>query len=161
MSGIVYGPVQSYLMNLLPKRDDVLRAMEEQAARRDIPIVGPAVGRYFFQLAMISGAKSVFEMGSAIGYSTIWWARGVGEGGVRGATVVASDPPRMARRWANVLGLPVRDDGGEPEIVLSDGGRVRFVAGADEGEGVAGFSVAVPGRAGESADVGGVRFSFV
>jgi predicted O-methyltransferase YrrM len=30
---------------------------------------------------MISGAKNVFEMGSAIGYSTIWWARAVGEGG--------------------------------------------------------------------------------
>ena len=28
------------------------------------------------------GAKSVFEMGSAIGYSTIWWARAVGDQGV-------------------------------------------------------------------------------
>ena len=27
------------------------------------------------------GAKTVFELGSAIGYSTIWWARAVGEGG--------------------------------------------------------------------------------
>jgi predicted O-methyltransferase YrrM len=26
-------------------------------------------------------AESVFEMGSAVGYSTIWWARAVGEGG--------------------------------------------------------------------------------
>jgi predicted O-methyltransferase YrrM len=28
------------------------------------------------------GAKTVFEMGSAIGYSTIWWARAVGAGGL-------------------------------------------------------------------------------
>ena len=27
------------------------------------------------------GAKTVFEMGSAIGYSTIWWARAVGASG--------------------------------------------------------------------------------
>jgi predicted O-methyltransferase YrrM len=26
-------------------------------------------------------AKHIFEMGSAIGYSTIWWARAVGDGG--------------------------------------------------------------------------------
>jgi predicted O-methyltransferase YrrM len=26
-------------------------------------------------------AKTVFEMGSAVGYSTIWWAHAVGEGG--------------------------------------------------------------------------------
>ena len=30
---------------------------------------------------MMTGAKNVFEMGSAIGYSTIWWARAVGPGG--------------------------------------------------------------------------------
>jgi predicted O-methyltransferase YrrM len=55
--------------------------MESEAARRDIPIVGPAVGRVLYQLAVMSGAKTVFELGSAIGYSTIWWARAVGEGG--------------------------------------------------------------------------------
>jgi len=46
-----------------------------------VPIVGPAVGRLLYQLALISKAKRVFEMGSAIGYSTIWWARAVGESG--------------------------------------------------------------------------------
>jgi predicted O-methyltransferase YrrM len=34
-----------------------------------------------FQYARLINAKKVFEMGSAIGYSTIWWARAVGEGG--------------------------------------------------------------------------------
>lgn len=81
MGGVTEPPVEDYLYSLLPARDAVLAEMEAEAARRDIPIVGPAVGRLFQQLAMISGAKTVFEMGSAIGYSTIWWARGVGEGG--------------------------------------------------------------------------------
>jgi predicted O-methyltransferase YrrM len=48
---------------------------------RRIPIVGPVVGRLFHLLAQMVGAKTVFELGSAIGYSTIWWARAVGEGG--------------------------------------------------------------------------------
>ena len=74
-------PVNDYLYSVLPVRDEVLTEMEAEAAKRKIPIVGPAVGRVLHQLALISGAKQVFEMGSAIGYSTIWWARAVGESG--------------------------------------------------------------------------------
>lgn len=66
---------------MLPARDEVLARMEAEAGKRNIPIVGPAVARILYQLALVVRAKSVFEMGSAIGYSTIWWARAVGEGG--------------------------------------------------------------------------------
>jgi len=44
-----------------------------------------------YQLAIIARAKRVFEMGSAIGYSTIWLARAVGEGG-------ASSTPTVTRK---------------------------------------------------------------
>jgi predicted O-methyltransferase YrrM len=73
--------VEKYIYDILPQRDPVLREMERQASKRDIPIVGPAVARVFFQYARLINAKKIFEMGSAIGYSTIWWARAVGEGG--------------------------------------------------------------------------------
>jgi caffeoyl-CoA O-methyltransferase len=82
MSGITAGPVEDYLYSMLPPRDEVLTHMEAEAAKRKIPIVGPAVGRILHQLALMIGAKTVFEMGSAIGYSTIWWARAVGQGGL-------------------------------------------------------------------------------
>lgn len=75
---IVERAVERYLYDLLPARDAVLREMEGFAARRNIPIVGPAVGRLLALLAEISGAKRIFEMGSAIGYSTIWLARAAG-----------------------------------------------------------------------------------
>jgi predicted O-methyltransferase YrrM len=81
MHGITAQPVEEYLYSLLPARDEVLAEMEAAAAKRDIPIVGPAVARVLHQLALILGAKNIFEMGSAIGYSTIWWARAVGETG--------------------------------------------------------------------------------
>src|SRR5215470_14841992 len=81
MGGITVGAVEDYLYSMLPARDEVLGEMEAEAARNEVPIVGPAVGRIFYQLAVIAGARRVFEMGSAIGYSTIWWARAVGEGG--------------------------------------------------------------------------------
>ena len=81
MQGITSEPVETYLYSLLPPRDEVLLEMEAAAAKRDIPIVGPAVARILYQLALMSGAENIFEMGSAIGYSTIWWARAVGAGG--------------------------------------------------------------------------------
>jgi predicted O-methyltransferase YrrM len=81
MSSINQEPIEQYVYDLLPPRDEVLVEMEDEAARRKIPIVGPAVGRLFHLLARVSGARTVFEMGSAIGYSTIWWARGVGSEG--------------------------------------------------------------------------------
>jgi predicted O-methyltransferase YrrM len=79
--GITAPDVDDYIYSLLPPRDEVLSHMEEEAARRKIPIVGPAVGRVLFQLAQLIDARSVFELGSAIGYSTIWWARAVGPNG--------------------------------------------------------------------------------
>jgi caffeoyl-CoA O-methyltransferase len=82
MPNITYEPVEKYLYELLPPSEPaVLREMEAQAAKRDIPIVGPAVARLLYLLAQTSGAKRIFEAGSAIGYSTIWWAMAVGEGG--------------------------------------------------------------------------------
>jgi predicted O-methyltransferase YrrM len=75
------GPVDDYLYSMLPKRDDVLIEMEEYATQHNVPIVGPAVARVLQQLALMINARTVFELGSAIGYSTIWWAQAVGENG--------------------------------------------------------------------------------
>jgi predicted O-methyltransferase YrrM len=70
--------VERYVYGLLSPRDEVLAEMEAEAARRKIPIVGPAVGTLLAQLVSASGARRIFELGSAIGYSTIWMARAAG-----------------------------------------------------------------------------------
>jgi predicted O-methyltransferase YrrM len=75
------GPVDDYLYSMLPMRDPVLAEMEDYATEHKIPIVGPAVARVLQQLAMMINARTVFELGSAIGYSTIWWAQAVGDKG--------------------------------------------------------------------------------
>jgi caffeoyl-CoA O-methyltransferase len=73
--------VDDYLYSILPKREPVLAEMEDYASQHKVPIVGPAVGRVLQQLALTVEARTVFELGSAIGYSTIWWAKAVGENG--------------------------------------------------------------------------------
>jgi len=108
MGGITVPEVEDYLYAMLPPRDEVLAEIEAEAAKNDVPIVGPAVGRVLYQLATISGATKVFEMGSAIGYSTIWWARAVGERG----RVVYTDGDRKnadkARRYFERAGVSQR-----------------------------------------------------
>jgi len=95
MSGILQPKVEKYFEALLPKRDAVLTEMERYARQRDIPIIGPACGRLLHLVAQISGAKRIFEMGSAIGYSTIWLARAAGPG----AEIYYTDGnPENARR---------------------------------------------------------------
>lgn len=78
---VTAGPVDDYLYSMLPKRDEVVVEMEDYAAKHNVPIVGPAVARVLQQLALMINAQTVFELGSAIGYSTIWWAQAVGEKG--------------------------------------------------------------------------------
>ncbi|MGB9234345.1 MAG: O-methyltransferase [Terriglobales bacterium] len=108
MGGITVPEVEDYLYAMLPPRDEVLAEMEADATRNDYAIVGPAVARVLYQLAVISGAKKVFEMGSAIGYSTIWWARGVGEGGKVIYTDGDSKRAEKARRYFERAGVSQR-----------------------------------------------------
>ena len=89
------GPVDDYLYSMLPRRDEVLAEMEEYASEHDVPIVGPAVARVLQQLALMIRAKNIFELGSAIGYSTIWWARAAGE---KGRVIYTDGDPKNAER---------------------------------------------------------------
>lgn len=78
MPGILNPQIEKYLNQTLPKRDPIFTEMERYAQKHDVPIIGPACGRLLFQLAQISGAKRIFEMGSAIGYTALWFARAAG-----------------------------------------------------------------------------------
>ena len=80
MANILAPAVEKYLSKALPPRDPVLADMEAYAKKHDVPIIGPECGRLLYLLTQISGAKRIFEMGSAIGYSAIWFARAAGPG---------------------------------------------------------------------------------
>src|SRR5438034_5078744 len=81
MEGITEPKTEKYIYALLPARDRVMREMERYAAKNHVPIIGPACGRLLYQFARLIQARRVFEMGSAIGYSTLWLARAVGPRG--------------------------------------------------------------------------------
>jgi caffeoyl-CoA O-methyltransferase len=87
--------VEQYLYGMLPERDAVISEMERYAEEHRVPIIGPAVARLLVLFAQVAGAKRIFEMGSAIGYSTIWLARAAGP---KGKVYYTDGDPENAKR---------------------------------------------------------------
>ncbi len=92
--------LQEYLLSLHPGRDAALSAMEELAAERRFPIIGPLVGTLCHVLARTIGARRVLELGSGFGYSARWFA-------LAGARVVLTegDPDNVALARRHLAGL--------------------------------------------------------
>lgn len=93
-TGILLQPEQErYLERLLPPRDPLLREMEERAAKEDIPISDPEIGRFLGILARAVGARRIVEVGTAIGYGALCMARGAPEARI---VTIDTDPERLA-----------------------------------------------------------------
>ena len=73
MDHITNEKIEQYIYNLLPESPSILSELEQVAKERHVPIVGPLVGRFLHILARASRAKRVLEIGTAIGYSAIWF----------------------------------------------------------------------------------------
>lgn len=78
---IVNPDIENYLARILPEENETLKEMHALAANTQFPIVGPLVGRLLHQLAVMSGARAVFEMGSGFGYSAYWFLQGLPDRG--------------------------------------------------------------------------------
>jgi predicted O-methyltransferase YrrM len=100
--------IAGYLQRLAAARDPVLRAMERIARRRGFPIVGPEVGALLCQLAVISRARRILELGSGFGYSASWLARGLARGGRLICTDTSEENAREAAGFFRRQGLQGR-----------------------------------------------------
>jgi predicted O-methyltransferase YrrM len=78
---ILTDPVSQYIDLMRKAPDRVLAEMEAHADRDRIPIVVPATGRLLEVLALARGARRALEIGTAIGVSTLYIARGLAPGG--------------------------------------------------------------------------------
>ncbi|MDA8443287.1 MAG: O-methyltransferase [Peptococcaceae bacterium] len=67
--------LEQYLEELVPQRDPLLLEMEARSLAETIPIITPAVGNFLAWLVQVSSAHNMLEIGTAIGYSTLWLAR--------------------------------------------------------------------------------------
>ena len=82
-SGELWTAVDEYLVGKLIPTDAALTAARAANAEAKLPAidVSPAQGKFLYLLAKIQGARRILEVGTLGGYSTIWLARALPEGG--------------------------------------------------------------------------------
>lgn len=87
--------VDRYIADLLVPSDPALAAALEASAAADLPPihVTPNLGKLLHLLARVRGARSILEVGTLGGYSTIWLARALPPGG---RLVTLESDPRYA-----------------------------------------------------------------
>jgi caffeoyl-CoA O-methyltransferase len=129
-SGYIQDDVEEYIYKLLPERDAVISEIEKYAAEHRVPIIGPAVARMLALFVQISGAKRILEMGSAIGYSTIWLARAAGP---KAKVIYTDGDPEKAQRakeYFRLAGVAKRIDvrvGNALELVKKAAGKFDLI----------------------------------
>jgi caffeoyl-CoA O-methyltransferase len=90
---------EKYFRRFIPKRNALLKELEEEAFREDIPIVGPVVGELLFILARVIRAERILELGTATGYSAIFLSEAFEN--VKGQLITLENNPVMAARARN------------------------------------------------------------
>jgi len=102
--------LSGYVAELFAPEDEVLRALRAEIAATDMPdiYISAEEGRLLQLLLRMIGAARVLELGTLGGYSAIWMARALPEGGR--LITVEKDPERaeVARRYIERAGLQGR-----------------------------------------------------
>ena len=117
MSDITVEPVENYLRELLPERDPLLARLEEYAKAHEVPIIGPYGGRFLYTMAKLARPRRLLEIGTAIGYSTIWLGRATSEQRAQIATIELNpQTAEIARENLKKAGLLERT-----QLIVGDG----------------------------------------
>src|SRR5437764_608073 len=99
MGQIVPEAVERYLAGLNRAGDAVLDEIARQGAEQNLPLVDAEVGALLRVLAMAAGATRMLEIGTAIGYSGVWLAGALPQGGM--LFTMEKDPSRAEAARAN------------------------------------------------------------
>src|SRR5688500_11578499 len=112
--------VDNYIESLFSTNDEALDAALRSSEESGLPPINVSAneGRLLHMIAKLSGAKKILEIGTLGGYSTIWLARALPEGGTLLSLEYSSKHAEVAR--ANI-----------ERAGLSDRVEVRVVSGMD------------------------------
>jgi len=107
---IVTKAVEDYLERIRPAPDPVLAEMEDHARRDGIPIVVPSTGQLLQVLVGAAGARRAVEVGTAIGVSTLYIARGLADAGQVISFEIDPERHGAAREYLDRAGVRERTD---------------------------------------------------
>ncbi|HEX7246305.1 MAG TPA: O-methyltransferase [Solirubrobacterales bacterium] len=99
--------VDEYVSGLLAPHDEALEAALRESEAAGLPAiqVSPPQGKLLYLLARSIGARSILEFGTLGGYSTIWLARALPEGGRLLSLEAEPRSANVARRNVERAGL--------------------------------------------------------
>ncbi|HTF69188.1 MAG TPA: hypothetical protein VK638_41565, partial [Edaphobacter sp.] len=107
--GAVWTAVDAYLADHLIAKDEVLEAALRDSEAAELPAIQVTAlqGKMLQMFARMVGARRILEIGTLGGYSTIWLARALPEGGRLVTLEAAAKHAAVARKnleRAGVLG---------------------------------------------------------
>jgi predicted O-methyltransferase YrrM len=102
MSEQLWADVDRYLIDRLVPSDAALEAALQASTDADLPAIQVSAnqGKLLHLVARLQGARSILEIGTLGGYSTIWLARALPAGGR--LVTLESDPEHAAVANANI-----------------------------------------------------------
>lgn len=106
--------IDEYLSTLVPARSSLLARMEEEARVDNVPIMQLPAVQALRMLLLLHKPTSILEIGTAIGYSTIWLAEAAPQARV---VTMELDPERIARAEVHLQEAGLRD---RVEIIAGD-----------------------------------------
>ena len=79
----IFGAVDQFINNLFVKEDDALQQTKQAIIDGDLPLISISEnqGKFLHILAKLNNPQKILEIGTLGGYSTIWLARALQEGG--------------------------------------------------------------------------------
>src|SRR5690242_15934078 len=109
MSQDQWTAVDRYITDLFVPPDPALDAALQSIADAGLPPanVSPNQGKLLHVLALAHGARSILEIGTLAGYSTIWLARALPAGGR--LITLEVDPKHAEVARANIAGAGLAD----------------------------------------------------
>lgn len=127
LNAIVTPFVTSYIREKTVQNDDLLKSMEEYAAKNNVPIAEPETARLLSVLTRLKNPKRVLEVGCAIGYSAIIMAKAMPEDG----TILTLE---YSEEMAEVARKNISDAGFENKIRVVEADARDYVSYIDEDE---------------------------
>ncbi|MBI4477524.1 MAG: O-methyltransferase [Acidobacteria bacterium] len=107
MSQILPDPIEAYLAGLSRSPDEALQAVARQGEALGLPIVSREAGEFLHLLVAAARARRILEIGTAVGYSTLWMARALPAGGM--IISMELEPDRAAAARQNFADAGVGD----------------------------------------------------
>ena len=121
MGKIVPDLIETYLASLNRQSDPVLDGIARAGARQNLPLVDAEVGALLRVLATAAAASRILEIGTAIGYSSIWLAGALPAHGM--LFTMEMNPERAQEARANIERAGLAD-----KVVVMIGDAQRLVA---------------------------------